>query len=75
MLTIYYYQNLSNISNNFSRVSIFFKPQKVRQTFKYQDIYFKKLFNKNFWNNPKSVKNNLKALQGTQSHQSQAVSN
>lgn len=31
--------------------------------------------NKNFWNNPKSVKNNLKALQGTQSHQSQAVSN
>lgn len=35
MLTIYYYQNLSNLSNNFSRVSIypcFFKPQKVRQT-------------------------------------------
>lgn len=82
MLTIYYYQNLSNLSNNFSRVSIypcFFKPQKVRQTFKYQDIYFKKLYmifvNKNFCNNPKSVKNNLKALQGTQSHQSQAVSN
>lgn len=48
MLTIYYYQNLSNISNNFSRVSIyivslFFQATESQTNFQILRYLFQKI--------------------------------